>query len=269
MWRLVGMPVVALLAVSCSSSRPSSDGVDGGTLEVDAGSEVADMALVPAGDFVRGCNEAFDNECILDELPTRTINLSAYYIDLYEVSQVKYQACMDDGGCSEPALEDDYAPENSPELPTTGVLWEQARTYCLWAGKRLPTEAEWEKAARGTDGRVYPWGNEDIDCLKANASGCLFGLQGVATHAAGESPYGARNMVGNASEWVADWYDYDAYLTAASIDPSGPSESPDGRVVRGGHRNQGRFHLRASSRNVFPAQQASLLRGFRCAADME
>lgn len=142
-----------------------------------------------------------------------------------------------------------YEAGDKSDHPVNCVDWDQAVAYCQWEGKRLPTEAEWEKAARGTDGRIYPWGNTAPDCNRAQYGKCGGQTVSVGTKPAGSSPYGVLDMAGNVDEWVADWYDSDYYAQSPSENPKGPS-SGQHRGARGGnwhnpHENILRAALRA------------------------
>lgn len=224
------------------------------------------MLDIPAGSFMMGCNEDLDSACDADELPYHEVSLSAYKIDERETTQEQYQACIDAGGCFVPGTDDncEWDPSNRGDYPVVCVTWEQADAYCRWADKRLPTEAEWEKAARGENGQVYPWGISAPECVHVNFGDCDTGSQPVGTHPGGKSPYGVEDMAGNVYEWVNDYYGEDYYTTSPATDPQGPA-SGDYRVMRGGAWGYDATYLRASNRG---ANQQTVYRfplGFRCA----
>jgi formylglycine-generating enzyme required for sulfatase activity len=201
------------------------------------------MVYVPAGEFLMG-SSASDIDALLarcsdctreefaKEQPQHTVFLDGFWIDRTEVTNAQYSACMEAGACREPECWDDED-VNAPEQPVACVSWFDAQDYAAWVGGRLPTEAEWEKAARGTDGRIYPWGNSPPDCTKANFVGCAGKPLPVGSHPGGASPYGALEMAGNVPEWVADWYDKDYYSRSVFSNPTGP-DSGSFRGVRGG-----------------------------------
>ena len=208
------------------------------------------MALVNAGGFTRGIDKT-RNDVFDDEAPAKMIYLSSYYIDKFEVSNSKYTEFIIATDHPAPAYWD-YRKLNQPSQPVTGVNWFDADTYCHWANKRLPTEAEWEKAARGPAGSIYPWGNK-IEYSKANfakgKSGQKYITDSVDAHPDGISYYGAYNMAGNVFEWVQDWYSSNYYSTDETRNPIGPqlqkiknveviSNKPESdlkkKVIRGG-----------------------------------
>ena len=221
------------------------------------------MVLVPAGDFMMGCNEQVDRQCQADEKPYHKVYLDAFYIDKFDVTQGQYNECVSSGRCTANKQENGFT---GPDQPVVMVRWEDASTYCQWAGKRLPTEAEWEKAARGTDGRIYPWGN-DLDASKASYGKDLKSggsTTPVGYYPSSASPYGALDMAGNVWNWVADWYDGSYYKSSPDRNPKGPA-SGRGRVLRGGSWFSDATSLRASLRSG-PTPDARLNSlGFRCA----
>jgi len=224
------------------------------------------MLDIPAGSFMMGCNQAQDSACDADESPYHEVTLSAYKIDAREVNQTQYQACVDAGGCFAPGADAncEWDPVARADYPVVCVTWERADEYCRWAGKRLPTEAEWEKAARGENGLVYPWGDSAPECAHVNFADCDTGSQPVGTHPGGKSPYGVEDMAGNVYEWVSDYYAEDYYATSPGNDPHGPSTG-DNRVMRGGAWGYDANYLRTSNRG---ANQQTVYRfplGFRCA----
>lgn len=181
--------------------------------------------FVPGGDFRMG------STIEPDEQPQHTVTLADFWISQTETTNAQYARCVDAGGCTPPHNNDWRDPARA-NFPVTHVDWGQASAYAQWAGGHLPTEAQWEKAARGTDGRTFPWGNEGTDDqrLNFNSPG---GPVAVGSYPAGASPYGALDMAGNVEEWVADWYAPDTYTSDPRDNPTGPSEGLF-RVVRGG-----------------------------------
>ncbi|HSR30624.1 MAG TPA: formylglycine-generating enzyme family protein [Anaerolineae bacterium] len=201
------------------------------------------MVYVPAGEFLMGCaDEEIDailedcSDCerslFSHEQPQHTVYLDAFWIDRTEVTNAQYLKCVEAGACEQSATIPEQR-RDEPDLPVVWVNWYGAQDYAAWAGGRLPTEAEWEKAARGTDGRIHPWGNSPPDCHKANYKGCARKSLPVGSLPDGASPYGTLDMAGNVEEWVADWWDTEYYAQSPLRNPQGP-ESGSLRVVRGG-----------------------------------
>ena len=237
----------------------------------DLGGRLGWMCNVPEGPFMMGCNVAVDTECQSDEYPYHQVTVPAFKMDKYEVTASEYKACVTAGGCTTAAMTGTctYDVPGLENHPINCVNWDQSRAYCGWAGKRLPTEAEWEKAARGTDGRKYPWGNDSLDC--DHAVQAVTGNCGVTTTAPvgskppGESPYGTEDMIGNVWECVEDYY-HDSYAGAPS--DGGAWSTPAGtyRILRGGsYSAQARYNMRASARFRDFLSDYGPETGFRCA----
>jgi formylglycine-generating enzyme required for sulfatase activity len=253
-------------------------------------SEVDQMeqVYVPAGEFIMGSDAPEAKRTITGgraypEIPVNTVYLDGYWIDKYEVTTGQYALCVDAGVCQPPF---NPVSETSPKYwgnpdfsnyPVIWVNWYMARAYCEWTGRRLPTEAEWEKAARGTDGRTYPWGNDpltgeranfcDINCPRTIANG-LFndgyaGTAPVGSYPAGASPYGALDMSGNVWEWTGTLvmpYPYDANDGREDLEAKGE------RVWRGGPYSNGIWWMRSSVRYRSVPGYWWMNLGFRCAS---
>jgi formylglycine-generating enzyme required for sulfatase activity len=218
------------------------------------------MVYVLAGEFIMGSDEGDS-----DERPVHTVYLDAFYIDKTEVTNAQYWACVEAGACDAPSVT--YYDANYAQHPVVFVSWNAADAYCRWAGKRLPTEAEWEKAARGTDGRTYPWG-EGIDCDHAQYNECTGRTVLVGSKPKGASPYGALDMAGNVWEWVANPYDSGYYSQSPARNPPGP-DSGEYRVLRGGSWNFNLWDARCASRRWYTPRLRGNYVGFRCARSSE
>jgi formylglycine-generating enzyme required for sulfatase activity len=220
------------------------------------------MVVVPAGEFTMGSPTGD-----LDEQPAHQVYVDAFSMDKYEVTVGQYAAFLQATGVTSPS---DWMTMNQPahlKHPVANVDWTDAVAYCKWVGKRLPTEAEWEKAARGTDGRLYPWGNDPPTPRHAN-----YGKTGLHNHGAlasvgtlkdGKSPYGIYDMAGNVWEWVSDWYDNDYYKNSPLQNPTGPS-SGESKVLRGGSWDSDPPHLRSALRYFHRSAHRHKDYGFRC-----
>jgi formylglycine-generating enzyme required for sulfatase activity len=214
---------------------------------------------IPAGAFTMGDDET---------TPRRQAYTDAFYIDMFEVTTARYARFLKGTGAGAPEGWEDTADARTAELPVVGVTWHEARAFCAWAGGRLPTEAEWEKAARGTDGRRFPWGDETPTPARANFANTSpkaydGGLTRVGSFSAGRSPFGIHDLAGNAAEWVADWFS-ESVPQDGNHNPTGP-ERGDKKVVRGGGRFDPAERLAASRRYFAEPDSRSEEIGFRCA----
>ena len=237
------------------------------------------LCLIPAGNFMMGSNTDLPNEA-----PMHEIYLDAYYIGQTEVTNAEYYQFWVEMG----STDSKYTPvsygdafgtwpeiaETKPSHPVIGVSWHAAAAYAAWRGMRLPTEAEWEKAARGTDGRRWPWGNAFRQHIKnTNVHANVWDQSGaslrpVASYKTGGSPYGAQDMAGNVWEWVADWYSETFYYHTPDRNPKGPTVGSR-RVVRGGSWLNAEMLARCSTRiGQYPEIGTSFI-GFRLAKDAD
>jgi len=229
------------------------------------------MVYVPAGEFTMGDTSGFP-----EERPQHQVSLGAYWIDRTEVSNAMYLLCVDAGACTPPVMRRSQTRSEyfgSPQFsnyPVMNVRWEQAQRFCEWAGGKLPSEAEWEKAARGVDGRLFPWGNEYPDPQLANVDKFSRDSEPVDSHPQGSSPYGALNMSGNVWEWVADWYDAEYYTKNQDWNnPTGPGQ-PSGEPLRSGRGGSFIWSVAMASAAVRDwyqpePQEMGYGVGFRCA----
>jgi formylglycine-generating enzyme required for sulfatase activity len=245
------------------------------------GTQGGPMVKVAAGEFTMGCSSA-KARCGGADQPERTIGLDAFFIDKHEVTVADYQACVKATQCAPPHFDDGACvvygagtnktgvlPPTSrgAEQPVVCVSWAEAEAYCAFAGKRLPTDAEWEKSARGTDGRAFPWGNDEPTCdravLSVDTPGCGERRSWpVGSKPKGASPYGALDMLGNVGEWTADWYE--PGLSPETKNPKGPSSGRE-RVVRVANFSTARGDARVTSRVAQSPDSRTELIGFRCA----
>jgi formylglycine-generating enzyme required for sulfatase activity len=231
-----------------------------------------DMCDVPAGDFWMGCNSNIDADCLSSEYPYHSVAVPAFKIDKYEVTVSQYAACQSSspGTCTTPATNAgcNWGVSGFDNHPINCVDWTQAKAYCTWVGKRLPTEAEWEKAARGIDGRKYPWGNTDLNCDHVVFNGCYESTAAIGSKPLGASPYGVLDMSGNVWEWVED--DYHDNYNNAPTNGSAWIENPRSsyRMIRGGAWLTPGTYVRTSTRGSTPAlPYRGVDLGFRCARD--
>lgn len=243
--------------------RPSPSGLDSRQISISGGA------------FVMGCDPSRER-CDPDRRDlAHAVTLSPFSIDRHEVTQGEYAACVAAGRCTVPDSSqergcfDTYSPERWPEKPVVCVTWEQAETHCRWRGLELPTEAQWEHAARGHDQRIYPWGDTpDLVCARANhrsytpGTGCLGERLPVGRLPEGASPFGVEDLAGNVSEWVRDVFS--PYPAGPELDPVGPPAGAT-RVVRGGGFHSSEDEVRSSVRTEERPEHTSPALGFRCA----
>ncbi len=240
-----------------------------------------DMILIPAGEFIMGTDSEGANA---DQKPAHRVYLDAFYIDKHEVTNAQFEAFIVDSGYQNRKLwtvagwnfiqknqiktllhHGQNSVSTAPDHPVIGVSWYEASAYASWVGKRLPTEAEWEKAARGTDRSIYPWGNE-MDFSRLNYFSHHEKILGVGSFPSGASPYGILDMAGSVWEWCADWYREDYYPQSSQKNPKGP-DSGEYRVLRGGGWDSIRLQLRTFYRYYNEADRRAYNTGFRCAQD--
>ena len=217
--------------------------------------------MIPATTFAMGCNMAADMHCKHDETPSHMVSISAFSMDVTEVTQAEYSSCVKAGKCGAPTCDWDCSNGN---LPASCVTFDDAKAYCTFVNGRLPTEAEWELAARGSDGRVYPWGNDAPTCDLVNMHGCGEAAQAVGSHAKGASPFGVMDMAGNVVEMVADYYAADYYATSPAMDPKGAASGAH-YVGRGGGFKSEVIWQPTSARDTYDKEDSSKSLGFRSA----
>ena len=223
--------------------------------------------LIPEGEFEMGSDSGN-----ADERPAHTVHLDAYWLDQTEVTNSQYHACVNKGGCTQPRItsshniQDYFWQFTYNDHPVINVTWDQAAQYCEWVGGHLPTEAEWEKAARGTDGRTYPWGNSPPNKDTLNYNSYVGDTARVGSYPSGASPYGVLDMAGNVDEWVADWYIRGYYEISEEKNPQGP-DNGSRRVLRGGSWSDEAGQVRTTYRLDYSPDSAYDGTGFRCAYD--
>lgn len=291
-FRILSFAAVAAIFTQCSSEpAPSIEAKDG-----------SEMLLIPAGEFTMGGRkedlDGFEKQGYLNyasEGPLHKVSISSFYMDKYEITNAQYAQFLNyiektgDHSINHPDQPDNighqqqYIDEklNDPLQPAVGINWFDAYAYCKWAGKRLPTEAEWEYAARGSDDiyRKYPWGNEEPDAegiwranyrpLKGADLDGYRHTSPVGSYPDGISPFGIMDMAGNAEEWVHDWLDVGYYgKTDGAKDPQGPLGGRN-KVIKGGSYGSDKYHVRIATRLYGAPHPKTELLGIRCAQSIE
>jgi formylglycine-generating enzyme required for sulfatase activity len=242
-------------------AAPDAAPADASPPDALAGAPPGPLVDIPASDDDMGCL-LIQDDCPRDANPRHDVGLAAYKIDLHEVTQAEYQACVAAGACAPPRAS--FDPVGRASVPVTDVSWDDAVAYCAFAQKRLPTEAEWEHAARGPDELRYPWGDDVPSCARATFAGCRAAPIAVGTHTDDASAFGLTEMAGNVAEWVADFYAADYYGVSPRMSPPGPATGTE-RVVRGGSVASTAVELLAWVRGHAPPATTSAAIGFRCA----
>jgi len=272
------LPTVTV--TSTPEATPTVELINQRTSSIDGMPQV----YIPPGIFHMG---GMDVRRAPNEIPDHDVKLDAYWIDQLEVTNAMFALCMSSGGCTPPQSfksqrRADYF--DNPEFkdyPVVYVTWGQAKAYCEWAGRRLPTEAQWERAARGDDFRTFPWGEDKADGTLVNFNMIVGDTSRVGTYSAGASPFGVLDMAGNVAEWVNDFYTFDYSVSRNVVNPTGPETSSNFiRVVRGGSLGDAEINIRLSKRssvqgpnpNAATGSSAALgdfspRIGFRCAED--
>lgn len=229
-----------------------------------------ELVFIPAGDFMMGASDD-DPEAQEDEKPAHKVHLDGYWMDRHEVTNAMYEACVNARACKRPIESASithqfyFGNQRYSNYPVIFVTWNQAQAYCEWAGRRLPTEAEWEMAASGRENYIYPWGNDfptDDPKEYLNSALRFIDTMPVGYFQKGASPYGLLDMAGNVLEWVADWMG--AYMDVFQTNPFG-SETGGGKVVRGGSWYTKDALVRTSNRAQYVPGDYIFDTGFRCA----
>ena len=270
--RMILLALLCLLLAACQPAAPALTPTD------TAKPQPKDMILIPAGPFQMGCDPAHNGGEACDPSEViHTVTLDAYLIDKYETTNALYALCVKAGGCAEKENKSSKTRPSyygNPEFANYPLVWvniDTAAAFCTWAGKRLPTEAEWEKAARGPAPRTYPWGDDKPTCSLANViskDSCAPDTSAVGSYPAGASPYGVMDMTGNVSEFVSDWQG--DYTSDPVTNPKGPAKG-DYRLARGGSFLSSGFSRYLTHRISIlqgGGENAHYALGFRCAADI-
>lgn len=236
-------------------------------------SKESKMVLIPAGEFLMGSQEGQGRK---EEHPRHKVFLDAFYIDIHETTGRDFEEFLAENPKAHPTITGWYGRKVRPDMadrPVFGLQWKRCKQYCAWSGKRMLTEAEWERAAAGTNNRKFPWGNEPPTIERANFNHCCHVMRGLAHEpvgriALGKTPEGVYDMAGNVAEWVHDWYDKNYYKKSPYKNPPGAATG-EYHVVRGGAWNSFSGYLRSASRYGRNDGQDFYGVGCRCAKSAE
>ncbi len=235
------------------------------------------MALIAQGEFTMGSFHSLkeldpvsifqaDRHHLGPEDPAHDVFLNSFYIDIFEVTNKDYKEYMKEKAISKAPRFFNNEDFNQPLQPVVGITWNEAQKYCDWKGKRLPTEAEWEKASRGKRSVKFPWGNQTPDKTKLNFNNLVGKTTNVGSYEKGKSDYGVHDLSGNVSEWVKDWHDPEYYLFSPKENPQGP-EKGKYKIIRGGNWRNGPEDVRLTYRNATVPKVRNKTVGFRCAVN--
>jgi formylglycine-generating enzyme required for sulfatase activity len=251
LWASTPLPPPANAAIPTSANNPIS-GVE--------------IVFVPAGQFLMGSPESDSNREPGSEEPQHTVYLDSFWITKTQITNTMFNICVSAGACAysaSHATNPNYLDPLFADHPVVYISWDMAQTYCEWTGGRLPTEAEWEKAARGPDGQRFPWGEEMARIKFANANNEIGNTTVVGTFPFGASYFGALDMGGNVREWVADWYDPGYCSISPAVNPLGP-ETGEKKVLKGASYRDPWRYSRAANRLAHEPASPGDVRGFRC-----
>ena len=228
-----------------------------------------EMVFIPSGEYLMGSKKGVGRP---DEYPIHKVYLGAFYMDRFETTGKEFEEYLSANPKQHPTITGWWGREVRPNMknrPVFGLTWKRCNDYCDWRGKRLATEAEWERAAAGLDERKYPWGNENLDQKKANYNRCCFVNKGlsineIGSHRSGMTPEGIHDLAGNIAEWVYDWYDKNYYKNSEYDNPQGPISGTN-HTIRGGAWNSLSGYLRSSARYGYDDAKDFYGIGCRCA----
>ena len=257
-----GTPISAELPEFTATAIPAPNSSEGETLNPLDGMR---LIYIPAGEFLMGSSK-YDRDLETNEVPQHSVTLDAYWISRTQVTNAMYNQCVAAGACVYSAsheINPRYLDPAYSDHPVVYVTWQSAVNYCTWSGGRLPTEAEWEKAARGTDGQKFPWGNDSAAAELANAGNVIGDTTPTGQYPDGASPYGVLDMGGNVREWVWDWYDPYYYQYALENNPAGPAEG-EKKVLKGASFSDIYRFTRPANRLAHDPTSPGANRGFRC-----